>query len=293
MSSAGVARSACNVTWSDAVADFIGAMKLEGIRAVEPIAQRLATGELIRFRCEGDGRGRQNGWAILYLDERPAGAFGNYRLGISRKWRVDRDLSLSPDERRRLQQEWIAAKQRRQEERDRCEAEAALEAVELWSRAGAADPAHPYLVRKSMEADPFRQAGDRLLVPMYDGEGALRNVQRIDPEGNKRFLRGGRTAGLFFLIGNVERRGQTVCIGEGVATMAAIRRAAGHPVIAAFSAKNLLPVARLWWAARPDLDFIVCGDDDRHLENNVGRQAAEAAAAEIGAKLVFPNGEIA
>src|SRR3546814_2350581 len=88
------------------------------------------SGELIRFRCDGDGHGRQNGWAILYLDQRPAGAFGNYRLGISRKWRVDRDLSLTPAERQALQREWATAKQRRAEERARSEAEAAKDAAE-------------------------------------------------------------------------------------------------------------------------------------------------------------------
>src|SRR3546814_9107913 len=72
------------MSYSDALADFIRAMELEGVKALEPIAARIASGELIRFRCDGDGHGRQNGWAILYLDQRPAGAFGNYRLGISR-----------------------------------------------------------------------------------------------------------------------------------------------------------------------------------------------------------------
>src|SRR3546814_801496 len=89
------------MSYSDALADFIRAMELEGVKALEPIAARIASGELIRFRCDGDGHGRQNGWAILYLDQRPAGAFGNYRLGISRKWRVDRDLSLTPADRQR------------------------------------------------------------------------------------------------------------------------------------------------------------------------------------------------
>ena len=93
----------------EAIADFIHAMECEGVKALEPIAQRLSSGELIRFRCDGDGKGRQNGWAILYLDEKPAGAFGNYRLGLSRKWRVDRDLSLSPEERRKLSAEWAEA----------------------------------------------------------------------------------------------------------------------------------------------------------------------------------------
>src|SRR3546814_16060915 len=100
------------------------------------------SGELIRFRCDGDGHGRQNGWAILYLDQRPAGAFGNYRLGISRKWRVDRDLSLTPAERQALQREWATAKQRRAEERARSEAEAAKDAAEMWAAAGPARADH-------------------------------------------------------------------------------------------------------------------------------------------------------
>src|SRR3546814_6858609 len=96
----------------DALADFIRAMELEGVKALEPIAARIASGELIRFRCDGDGHGRQNGWAILYLDQRPAGAFGNYRLGISRKWLVDRYLSLTPAERPALQRELATANHR-------------------------------------------------------------------------------------------------------------------------------------------------------------------------------------
>src|SRR3546814_4225488 len=109
------------------------------------------SGELIRFRCDGDGHGRQNGWAILYLDQRPAGAFGNYRLGISRKWRVDRDLSLAPAERQALQREWATAKQRRAEERARSEAEAAKDAAEMWAAAGPARADHAYLVKRSEE----------------------------------------------------------------------------------------------------------------------------------------------
>lgn len=285
------------MSFHDAVADFIRAMEIEGIKPVEPIAQRLSSGELIRFRCDGDGRGRQNSWAILYLDEKPAGAFGNYRLGISRKWRVDRDLSLSPEERRKLQQEWAEAKQRRTEERERSAAEATRDANEMWAGAGMAKADHPYLAKKGIDPFDFRQAGDRILVPMYDCEGVIRNLQRIGPDGSKRFLRGGVTDGLFFVLGSFTERGETACIGEGVATMAKVHQVTGYPVIASFSAKNLLAVARIWANARPDLDFIICGDDDAHLEEapggNVGRKSAEAAATEIGARLAFPSREAA
>jgi len=281
------------MSYADAAADFIAAMELEGIRPLEPIAQRLSSGDLIRFRCEGDGTGRQNGWAILYLDERPAGAFGNYRLGISRKWHVGRDLSLTPDERAALQREWAQAKQRRLEERERSEAEAARDANDMFVAAGAASDSHAYVQKKGLNAALFRQQGDKLLVPMFDTDGRIRNVQRISSDGTKRLLRGGRTASLFFMFAGPLERGRTICIGEGLATMNAIHRASGHACLATFSAKNLGAVARLWWSLRPDLDFVICGDDDGHLAANVGREAATAAAEEIGARLIFPEREAA
>jgi putative DNA primase/helicase len=273
----------------DAVNQFIEAMTLEGVRPVEPIAHRLVGGELIRFRCDGDGKGRQNGWAIIYLDERPAGAFGNYRLGIDRKWKSGADYApLSHEERQKLQREWAEAKQRRADERARCETEAAVEALEMWRRAQPATVEHGYVERKRLDPAPLRELDGKLLIPMVDGAGKLWNLQRIAADGTKRFLRGGRTDGLFTVIGTFTRRGETCCIGEGYATMAAVHRASGHPCIAAFSAKNMAAVARLWNAARPDLNFIICGDDDDHLDRNVGREAALAVAEEIGAKVAMP-----
>lgn len=277
----------------EAIADFIHAMEVEGVKPLEPIAQRLSSGDLIRFRCDGDGKGRQNGWAILYLDEKPAGAFGNYRLGLSRKWRVDRDLSLSPEERRRLSAEWAEAKQRRAEEKERCETEAAREAADMWARGLMPTSEHPYVAAKRLDPLPLREFDARLLVPMFDGLGKLWNLQRIAGDGTKRFLRGGRTDGLFNIIGKFSHRGETCCIGEGYATMAAVHRATGHSCIVAFSAKNMAAVARLWNEARQDLNFIICADDDSHLERNIGYEAAKAVAEEIGAKIALPAGRAA
>lgn len=272
----------------DAVLDFIAGMEAAGVKPVEPIAARLHTGELIRFRCEGDGPGRQNGWAILYLDERPAGAFGNYKANVSEKWKADSGLTLSSEERARLRREWEEAKARREEERVGSEREAAIEAVEMWDRAGLARPEHPYVAKKRLETGDLRQLGDKLLIPMMDASGHIRNLQRIAPDGQKRFLRGGRTAGLFTIVGSFRRCGETCCIGEGYATMAAVHRATGYPCIVAFSAKNIAAVARAWNNARQDLDFIICADDDSHLDRNIGIETAEAVAREIGARVAVP-----
>lgn len=274
------------MSYENAVADFLRAMEVEGVRPAEPIAQRLSGGELIRFRSEGDGQGRRNAWAILYLDERPAGAFGNYRLGLSRKWKAGDSHTLSPQERDRLQREWAAAKERRERERQDSMREAALDAAEMWAKARPADPGHAYLAKKGIDGAGLRQDGANILVPMIDADGELQNLQRIAPDGSKRFLKGGRTDGLFCLIGQPQG---TLCIGEGYATLHAVHRASSHACVAAFSAKNLAAVARIWAHLRPDLEIIICADDDSHLERNVGLEAAVAAAAEVGARIAVPT----
>jgi len=136
---------------TDAIAEFINFMEANGVAPIEPIAQRLATGALIRFCCDGDGKGRQNGWAILYLDDRPAGAFGNYRMNTGTlKWKSDATNAPSPSEREALQREWAAMKAKRDEEKQRAEIEASKDAADLWQRAQPASFYHPYLVAKSI-----------------------------------------------------------------------------------------------------------------------------------------------
>ena len=82
--------------WREAVSAFIGAMQAFGLIPVEPIADKLAAGEFIRFECEGDRKGKANGWARLFLDGHPAGRFGNYRLAIDTTWKSDAPVSACP-----------------------------------------------------------------------------------------------------------------------------------------------------------------------------------------------------
>lgn len=288
------------MSYHDAIADFLAFMETNGVSPAEPIAQRLASGSLIRFRCEGDGKNRKNGWAIIYLDERPAGAFGNYKANTGTlKWKSGDDRPvLSAEERAVLHREWREAKEKREAEKRDNERQAALDASELWQRSGAASADHGYVARKRLNRAHLRQNGDALLVPMFDADGLLWNLQRIAPNGDKRFLRGGRTDDLFCIIGSFDGACE-VAIGEGYATMDAVNQAAEMPAIVAFSAKNLLRIARLWADRRPDLHFIIVADDDAALATerpeigNVGRAAAEAAAAEIGAKVAYPQGRAA
>lgn len=278
---------------TDPVSQFLDAMGAAGIRPVEPIADKVAAGDPVRFRAEGDKPGRRNGWAWLHLDGVPAGVFRHYRLGVRTVWRAVSDpRSLSPAERRATMAQARESEARRKVETLAKQEAAAGTARDLWRTAGKPDPAHGYLARKRLPAFGIRQHGDALLVPMVDCAFRLWNVQRIYPDGRKLFLPGGRTEGLFWPHGAMGQDGRPsagqLVIGEGFATMAAVHHATGHGVVAALSARNLETVARAMRKLFPSRTLVVAADDDRHLSENIGLQAAQRAAESIGALLATP-----
>jgi phage/plasmid primase-like uncharacterized protein len=173
------------------------------------------------------------------------------------------------------------AEAEREQEKSEAQSKAAQFARQSLARATEAVAGHPYLSRKRIAPERLWQAGERLLVPMADERGVVWNVQAIAPDGGKLFLKGGRTKGVFWHAGKAVDR---LVIGEGMATVAAIRRATGLPVIAALSAHNLPTVAAMIRAQNPDLQIIIAADDDA-----AGMKAARIAAEQVGASLALPE----
>lgn len=281
---------------NDAITGFLEAMRSTGIHPVEPIQQKLVSGNAFRFRAEGDRPGRRNGWAVLHLDGVPAGVFRHYRLGIRSIWRAGSDpRALSPAARRAIMAKAREAEERRKAETRAKQDAAAKQAQALWKAAKSADPAHGYLAAKGLAPFGIRQSGAALLVPMLDASFGLWNVQRIGPDGGKRFLTGGRIDGLSWphamhLADGRPSPGPLV-IGEGFATVAAIHEATGHGVAAAMSARNLKPVARAMRRLFPARQIVIAADDDRHLADNMGLRLATRAAESIGGLLAIPRPE--
>ena len=280
---------------SEAIPKFIGAMEAAGMRPVEPIAAALATGELVRFRCEGDRKNRRNGWARMYLDCIPAGTFGHWRLGINSTWSGHGDgRKLSPAEERQLKSEAMQARLRAKRELEKQQRRARSEVCEAWDQGRRADPSHAYLTAKGLKPFGVLQQGDDLLVPMLDQSWRIWNVQRIKPNGFKLFYKGARTAGLFWPHGLVNKDGRAsdgpIVVAEGYATAAAIW-SHGPPcgVVAAMSAKNLKATAATMRAVYPDRELIVAADDDCHLAENTGLMLAREAAQAVGARLATPQ----
>ncbi len=174
---------------------------------------------------------------------------------------------------------------------------AAKEAADLWGNAAEAGHSS-YLVQKAVQPYGVRVDIDGwLLVPVRDAAGELWNVQRISPVGadgraKKLFLKGGRKADLWHMVGTVEEGG-AVLIAEGYATAASLHQATGLPVAVAFDAGNLMKVARALRKAHASAMLVLCGDDDAHSAeqggSNAGREKALAAAQAVKGVAVFPE----
>ncbi|MBK1716669.1 toprim domain-containing protein [Thiocystis violacea] len=263
---------------------FAAALAAAGLGAPEIVAD----GVLHRFRTPDDRHGQRSGWFVLYVDERPAGAFGSWKTGATGSWSWESGDRLTPAERAELRDRVARAKRRSQDERERQYREAAIRASAIWQASVPTDANHPYLRRKAIE--PHGARLDRrgcLVLPVGDGEH-LSTLQFIAPDGNKRFLTGGRITGGWMEIQG-DGDGGPLLIGEGFATLATLRQETGCRAIVAFNAGNLFSVARAIRRRHPHDDIILCGDDDRWTEGNPGRTKARAAALAIGAKLLMPD----
>lgn len=239
----------------------------------------IADGRIHRFHVPGDRAGSLNGWYLLHADARPVGRFGSWRTGTWHVWRSS-PSTVAGQVRRQSAQRAVDA------ERARRQLNTARYAQWLWANATPADPSHPYLLRKQVPPYGLRQKDQQLLVPLIC-QGRLLNLQRIAPDGNKRFLKGGRVQGCHALLGRLGA-GARLYLCEGWATGATLHAATGCPVACAMNAGNLLAAGRQLWQEYPDCELVVAGDDDRLTPGNPGRSAATDAAVALGCGLVFP-----
>lgn len=121
-----------------------------------------------------------------------------------------------------------------------------------------------------------------LLIPTY-AEGVMYGLERIYPDGTKRYLGGQRMKGCFYTIGQPSIN-TTTYLCEGFATGCSINAATGMPVIVAFSASNMVDVAKSFVGYK----IITAGDNDRFTEGNPGVTAAQKCSAFLGTKPIIP-----
>lgn len=253
------------------VRQFEAAMHAANIVPVLDRGDITDDGRLIRFHVEGDGKGTRNGWAVLHGDGIPAGEFGSWKTGESHSWCSKRDSELTPEERVGQKQRVESARIERERAQKLRHAEAADDARAAWEVAAPATE-HPYLLDKGVRSHGLRIArtdgygvhrGD-LLIPIYNVRGELVSLQRIAHGGAKFYLAGGEKRGCFYRFGG----DGAAWLVEGYATGASVHEATGQPVVIAFDARSLKPVADL---LRGQL-LGVAADND---ESGTGQKSAE------------------
>jgi predicted P-loop ATPase len=204
-------------------------------------------------------------------------------------WQADLGRELTPKEEATFLAQRKADQAKEEADTKAKQATAAKVAAQMWAEAKPCKT-HGYLTKKCAKSFGLRVSGDLLLIPAYNEKGVLATVQKIGPDGTKRFHPGGKKQGSFFLIGTITD-GCTIHLVEGYATGASVHEATGHPVVVAYDSGNLPTVAEIVRRKYPNHTLVICGDsdDDKPRPDNPGRTAALAAALAVGGQAVFPD----
>jgi len=286
------------------------------------VADVIADGVMRYYRLDGDKPGVKKGSYILteQADGFAHGGCMSQRDGIWSGWSVKSSRKSTDEERAEWATRREAAKAAHEESERVLRMRAVAKAAEMWDEAKPGE--HAYLTRKGISGAGTRvwldidRMEELLLVPVWKA-GVMVGLQKISADGDKLFLPGTDMRGGHCWIGDVDAA-DVVCVAEGYATGASVAEATGWPVCVAFNAGNLKAVVSM--VAGMGKRVIICADDDRwtwankHRKNkpevlpergaaeweewrekgwleNVGRIAAEQAAASIGgAQVLLPDG---
>ena len=163
--------------------------------------------------------------------------------------------------------------------------------VARWAR-GRPDGASAYLDRKMARPFGVRFDGDEVLVPMRRADGMLFGVQRLLPDGGKRFPKGLDWHGLCHVLGP-SSDAPVMGVAEGYATAASVHEAMGYPVACVFVAGNLLTVALALRDLHPRAELVFFADWDGGPAGGAGVAKARAAAEAVGGLVLAapPPGE--
>ena len=264
--------------------EFLMAISNSGLTPPDKI---IADGVPHRFVSEA-GSNKKNGWYILHLAKKPCGIFGCWKnIPEYKLWFPERhsgklkpsDYEKYKTEIKLLQEQWALEKVLVQDRSSKI-------AEDEWD--GAEEPsAHAYLDKKEVGSYGLKLQGDRLLIPLRDKQDKLWSLQKILPDGEKKFLPGGKVDGCFDLFGKEPEK--TLCVAEGYATAATIHEATGYTVAVAFNAGNLLSVSKELREKYPETQLLICADDEWKTEGNPGLSKAKEAAGQVQGSLAVPK----
>lgn len=229
---------------------------------------RITEGRWMRFPGVGKGKSNRAGWCRVITPT--LAIFGDWSSNFTATWRDEKHRDDATSARllaqARAREAAFAAEQRARQ------SAAAVKANDLIRHA--ITRSHPYLERKGFPDCKGLVHEEQLLIPMRDAADYTRvvSVQMIAPNGEKKFLPGGRAKHAIYRLGAkpADARRPILCEGyvTGLSIEAALKRLPGpHSVIVCFSAGNLERVAENFPRA------VVAADNDHSA---TGEEAAKS-----------------
>jgi len=266
----------------DSEKQFTNAIRSYGFTPPLPIN---VDGRFHRFSTN-EKQNDKAGWYIYNHDDIPWGAFGCHRAGTRVGWRANIGRELTVAEKATFRQRRETLDNRFKEESLSHGYEYQPDYKEFVEDLEFATE-HEYLIAKGVKAYGVRIYQNLLLIPMYRN-GEVVGYQSISPVGEKRFAKGVKPKGCYFLIGEVNDSNH-ICICEGYATGASIHEATNYPTVVSFGADNLKLVGQIFRETFPTSSLIFCADDDWKREPNLGVVKANEIAMLVNGLVATPT----
>tara|TARA_R100000935_G_scaffold29640_3_gene49995 strand:- start:2536 stop:4698 length:2163 start_codon:yes stop_codon:yes gene_type:complete len=247
----------------------------------EPQKGLVADGTIGRAYINVGGKRKLVGWYQLWLDQSvPYGRLGDYRVSADSPtaiWKPEnrKRQTLTKDERQEIADLQKQAEVKQQEKYSK----AAKRAQSLWDEALPCEK-HPYLEKKQVLSYGLKvNASGQLVIPLYDKQMTVVGLQYIAQDGSKKFLTGSKKSGSFFILGKeILKTSDIINYAEGYATAASVYADYSQPVIVAFDAYNLTPVAEVMFEFFNKKKHIFIADND---DSKTGEKEASKACQTI------------
>ncbi|MGR3179879.1 MAG: VapE domain-containing protein [Candidatus Anammoxibacter sp.] len=243
---------------------------------------------------EGDRPNKKRcAYQLKIEDGFAVGWFLNFKHGEVHKFHSSNGKKLNPEEKLALKKKYEAQRKARDKEIKTRQDKAANIANRRW-KTTLKPGTTPYSERKSIKLTTARILNNNIYCAMTDGEKIV-NLQKIMPDGTKRFIAGGLKKGCYTALAHKDDDKSTIVIVEGLATGESVREATGYPVIVAYDAGNLEPVAKKIRKKYPDARIIIAADNDQFTKKqngtlwNVGIEKGRAAAKACDGFIIWPE----
>jgi len=253
------------------------------------IHEVILDGSIHRF--SPDGKKSLSGWYVGHDNgDYQSGAYGDWKAGFKQNFCSVDKSEFSSEQVKQYAHQMAKVKHLRRIETIKRHKVGKLNALKRWNIALTENVSkHPYLVQKQIKALNVRvDARGNLIVPIYDNNVELCNLQTISVTGSKLFTKNAKIKKCFHPLGFLERQPPVIILCEGYATGVSLYQATDLPIIVCFNAGNLASVSPIIKRKYPHSRLIIAGDEDQFNAINIGRIKASIGANLVGGKVVLP-----